>query len=353
MLLSIIQFILVLAGLILLHELGHYLAAKALGIEVEEFGIGFPPRILRLFRAWDTDFTLNWLPFGGFVRAKGEEDPDAPGGLFAAPAWKRILFYLAGPTMNLVIGVLLYVVIFLRMGVAPVGDQVLIVGIAPNSPAEAAGLREGDLILSMNGEPIRSIDHLIEVTRAHLGEEVTMVVQRDAETITVRLTPRVNPPEGEGAIGIMLSNPLAKIRWQQAIPLGFRTTGEHLKMLVSIPAHLIRKGQSKDFRLLGYKGMYDLYQSAREADAQPNNPTSGVNLLGFITAITLSLAVLNLFPIPALDGGRILFSLPELFTGKRIPARFEYIVNFVGFILLLWAMFYINLQDFINPVNLP
>ncbi len=351
--LSIVQFVLVLAGLILLHELGHYLAAKWLGIEVEEFGIGFPPRIMRLFRAWDTDFTLNWLPFGGFVRAKGEEDPDAPGGLFTAPAWKRVLFYLAGPTMNLLIGVVLYIVIFLRLGAAPMADKVLITDVAPDSPAAQAGLQAGDLVLTMNGQTIHSIEQLIHLTQAHLGQQVTLTVQRNTETLTVSLTPRVNPPPGEGAIGILLTNPLESITWYQAIPLGVGATGVHLKMLLSIPVRLIREGQSEDFRLLGYKGMYDLYQNARAADAQPDNPTSGVNLLSFITAITLSLAVLNLFPIPALDGGRILFTLPELLTGYRVPARFEVVVNFVGFMLLLWAMFYINLQDFINPVHLP
>jgi len=352
MLFTVLQFVLVLATLILCHELGHYLAAKVLGIAVEEFGIGFPPRITRLFRAWDTDFTLNWLPFGGFVRARGEEDPDAPGGLYTAPAWKRILFYLAGPTMNLLIGVVLYIVIFLRLGAAPMSDKVLIVDIAPNSPAEAAGLQAGDLVLAMNGEPIHSIDRLVQVTQANLGKQVTMTVQRDTERVTVQVVPRPNPPEGEGAIGILLSNPLQEITAWQAVPLGIAATGVHLKMLLTLPAQLLQK-QNQDFRLLGYKGMYDLYQNAREADRQPDNPTSGINLLGFLVAITLSLAVLNLFPIPALDGGRILFTLPELFTGKRIPARFEIAVNFVGFMLLLLAMVYINLQDFIHPVNLP
>ncbi len=136
LLIEIATFVAALAGLILIHEFGHYVAARMMKIEVEEFGLGFPPRLATLFTWGGTRFSLNWIPLGGFVRPKGENDPNIPGGLAAANPWKRLFVLFAGPFANLFVGILLFAMIYNQVGV-PVTDQVQIQEVVPDTPAAA------------------------------------------------------------------------------------------------------------------------------------------------------------------------------------------------------------------------
>ena len=159
---QLVQFVLGIAALILLHELGHFIAARLLNVEVEEFGIGFPPRIVKLFEYKGTAYSLNWLPLGGFVRPKGENDPDVQGGLAAASPWVRLGVLFAGPAMNLLIGVILGIILFYSLG-DPVQDKVKINYIDPRTPAAEAGLQAGDLFIAVNGQEIDSTTKLQEL----------------------------------------------------------------------------------------------------------------------------------------------------------------------------------------------
>lgn len=337
---QLLQFAIGIIILIIMHEFGHFIAARLLKIEVEEFGLGFPPRAKKLFRAWGTDFTLNWIPLGGFVRPKGENDPSVEGGLAAASPWKRLTVLFAGPAMNILIALVLGAILFYQMG-QPVLDKVLVAGIAPDSPAEQAGLQTGDIIVSINGTKIDGQVMLQEQIQANLGKEIEIVYLRGGQSFLVMLTPRENPPAGQGAIGIRMSSPTVPISFSQAVRQGAAATYENVTGILHLPLRMLNgQASPEEGRLVGYKGMFEIYQ-------QIQSP------LWFFMAISISLGVINLFPIPALDGGRILLTLPELIFRRRIPPKFENAIHLVGFTLLLILLIYVNVQDFINPIQLP
>lgn len=337
---QLLTFIIGIAILILLHELGHFIAARLLKVEVEEFGLGFPPRALRLFRAWGTEFTLNWIPLGGFVRPKGENDPDIKGGLAAASPWVRLTVLLAGPLTNIVIGILLGAILFYNIG-KPISDKVLVNLVAEGSPAAQAGLRSGDLILEVNSITIDGQEKLQQLIQDNLGLPISLKVQRNEQFLMVNLTPRIDPPEGQGAIGIVMTNPSEPISFNQAITQGVSITLENIRRILTLPIRMIQGDASPgEGRLVGYRGMFTIYQ-------QMMNP------LWFFMAISISLGVINLLPIPALDGGRILLLLPEIFIRRRIPPQYENAIHMVGFALLIILLIYINVQDFINPISFP
>lgn len=350
-----IEFVASLAILIVIHELGHFLASKLFKVEIEEFGIGFPPRLVTLFKAGGTIFSLNAIPLGGFVRPKGENDPTVEGGLAAAKPLVRIAVFLAGPLANILTAVILYSIIFVRIGAPDPSraNEVLINVVAQNSPAAAAGLLAGDVITKVNGQEIDSTDKLHDLVYANLGKEVIFTYRREGQEVDVKLTPRANPPEGEGAIGIVMGTPTMPLSPLVAIPEGARATFAHSKALIGVVGNIVQ-GQlpQGDARLVGYKGMFDIYENVRTEDSSSGYP-SGVSVLSFLTSISISLGLLNLLPIPALDGGRILFVLPELLFHKRIPQKYENVINAIGFTLMLILLLFINLQDFINPIQIP
>ncbi len=348
--LSILLFVLALASLIIVHELGHFFAAKLLKIKVDEFGIGFPPRLARLFRVGETVFTLNWIPLGGFVRPAGENDPGVPGGLAAANPWARLFVLTSGPAMNLLAALVLLSIIFLQLG-RPDLTKVEIMDVSPNSPAAEAGLQAGDIVVRVDDEQVDSTEELRSVIYAHLGQTIVIIYQRNGIEGTTSLVPR-NPPPQDGAIGIAMGNPSLPINPAEALWYAGAAIKDQADALIALPGQLLRGEVNGDHgRLVGYKGMYDIYTQVREADTAPNSTLPpGVNTLSFFASISVSLGLLNLLPVPALDGGRILFTLPEILFRKRIPAAYENAVNLIGFGMLLLLIVYINLQDFLNPI---
>ncbi len=337
---DILTFIAGLAVLIFVHELGHFLAARIFNVDVEEFGIGFPPRAAKLGEWKGTVFSLNWIPLGGFVRPKGENDPDVPGGLAAANPWVRLAVLSAGALMNILVGVLLGIMFVYSMG-EPIEDQVLIRDVAAGSPAQMAGLLPGDLVLQVNDHAITNVGDLQKTISGLLGQEVALRLQRGQEQVTIRVTPRPNPPEGQGALGVLLSNPTRPIAVGKAVTVGSELAFANIRGILQMPARLMRGEISQEEgRVVGYKGMFDIYQRV-------NTP------LWFFMAISISLGIMNLLPIPALDGGRILLTLPEILFRRRVPANAENLIHTVGFVLLILLLIYVNLQDFLNPLELP
>ncbi len=334
---QLFQFIGGIAILIIVHELGHFVAARLLKVEVEEFGIGFPPRAVKLFEAWGAKFTLNWIPLGGFVRPKGENDPDVPGGLAAASPWVRLGVLFAGPLMNILLGVLIAIIIVYNLGEP---DKVKIAQISPNSPAAQAGFQIGDIILAVNGREVHSSAELYNQIYQNLGVPTVITYQRGEQVYDVTLTPR-NPPPPDGAIGISMETIPKPTTWGKAIPQGVRTAFEYIRNVLSLPVRIAQGEVSpEETRPVGYKGMFDIYQ-------QLQSP------LWFFMIVSMSLGIFNLLPIPALDGGRILLTLPEIIIRRRIPPRYENMIHLVGFAMLLILLIYINIQDFINPIQLP
>ncbi|MCJ7519786.1 MAG: M50 family metallopeptidase [Anaerolineaceae bacterium] len=354
--LSLIEFIIALSVLLSMHELGHFLVGKLFKIEAEEFGFGYPPKLFKLFTLSGTDFTLNLIPFGAFVRFKGENDPEIPGGLAYANKWKRLGTLVAGAVMNLLTGILLFSFVISRTGM-PRTDVIFIAAVEPGSPAAQAGILPEDIIKSVNAIAITNMRKVSEIIQQNLDKSVTMELLRNNELVETTVTPRSNPPEGQGPLGIVMQNPVQKVGFFRAIPAGGQLAYEQGKQLLSLPLMLIRgQAQTQDMRLLSPKGIYDVYSQVRAEERQAEQDQPGlafVNIAWFFGIISTALGFTNLLPIPALDGGRMLFIIPEIISGKRVPAKYENMIHFIGYTALLLLMGYVFYQDFVNPIVLP
>lgn len=194
-----------LAVLIIIHELGHFFAARSVGVKVEEFGLGIPPRA-KGWRWKGVLWSLNWIPFGGFVRVKGEDGNDfSQDSMNAKGPWQRALFLVAGPFMNFVAAVVLCIVMVAFQGVTSTTESVYVNRVVAGSPAEAAGWQPGDVITGVNGASIASVDALSSAIDGSLDQPVDVSIRRGSETITTTVTPRSNPPDGQGATGIEIA----------------------------------------------------------------------------------------------------------------------------------------------------
>jgi regulator of sigma E protease len=356
-----IIFILAFGGMVLVHEFGHFIAARLCKIEVEEFGIGLPtPGALTLFTWQGTRFTLNWLPLGGFVRPKGENDPNVEGGLAAASPWKRLVVLFAGPTMNLLTAVLIYSIIFTRVGV-PDANRVLVSSVTEGSPAAQAGFKYGDIFISGNGQPIRNYDELRVIVDANKDKPVDFLVDRQGEQVKLTATPVMNTEAKRIMIGVGLGVPFKQSSSPvETVSLGAQYTYYNIRALVALPSQMLRGSlNSEQSRLVGLKGIYDILQQtvSHDVQASANAPVSTdpidqpVRTLELIASLSISLGIFNLFPFPALDGGRIIFVLPELIFRRRVSPQVENLIHGMGMAFLLLLMIYINVMDFINPVN--
>lgn len=342
-------FIVVLGTLLLGHELGHFIAARLRGVKVDEFGIGFPPRILTLFEAGGTKYTLNWIPLGGFVRPAGEDDPDVPGGLAASSKTTRALVLAAGPVANVILA--FFAFLFAFRFAAPNLDQVIIAQVEPNTPAYEAGILEGDLVVEVAGVAAESFQVIQEQISTSLGEELSFSLERDSQMIEVLLIPRTEWPEDQGPVGVTLGYPPADLGWGESARISLDSMQSQVVGLLQLPGRLIAgEASEEEARISGLKGIHDMLAWASSVDRSSDRPFITLNIVG---VISLGLALANLLPIPALDGGRLMFVFIEALIGRRISPQFEGLAHALGFAFLLILMVYFNLQDFINPITLP
>jgi regulator of sigma E protease len=310
---------------------------------------------------------------GGFVRPKGENDPNVEGGLAAAAPWKRLFVLFAGPFMNLATALMLIAVIISQMGgiITRFGEDagvqnILITEVVPNSPAEQAGLLMGDVLVASGGERLVDAGVLESVINANVDSPTTFVVLREGNELEVSVTPRMNEQEGRPMIGIGFC---AGCEFQsittlpQIMQYSLQVTGTQIYALVTLPVRLIQGTiPAEQGRLVGLKGIFDIMERsvsndvevARTNTASPavSNPfNQPVQTLFILASLSISLGIFNLFPFPALDGGRIIFVLPELLFRRRVPHQFENLVHGLGMALLLLVMIYVNVRDFIDPVT--
>ena len=350
MIVTILIGLAVLSVIVLVHELGHFITAKTSGIRVDEFGLGYPPRLLKVRRG-ETQYSLNAIPFGGFTKMAGEEDPKTPRSLASKSIGTRLLVLSAGSLMNILIALLFFSIAFM-VPHQVVNEPVMVKGIAPNSPAAMAGIEPGDTLLSVDGEPMRNLVDLLRSIQLNLGEEVTILVKHsDATTEDVQVVPRWRPPEGEGAIGIEIDLEAARLNrttvrqqypFWEAIPMGSSQLIETLvlykdgivSMIVgTVPAEVV-----------GPVGIIQITGEVAKTGIGP--------LLEFAALISLIIAIFNLFPIPALDGGRIAFVLLEwVRRGKRISPKTEGTVHFIGFAMLMAFILIITYQDIMRIIS--
>ncbi len=482
--LAIAAFFVVLIPLILVHELGHFLAAKRVGITILEFAIGFPPRIRKIFTWGETEFTINWIPLGGYVRPLGEDmvrpldekatedertallarhqeekeggqsdiaearsrgvlNPKAVNEIKPLP---RIFFMAGGALANFVLAFLLFFIVAITGIPQPIGGSVgvvstgtnsalaeaglqpgdlvtdvngakfsdsnalidtlyastenstltvqrgengervevvipplsqssrepiqrltLIAGTVPDAPGDAAGIQPGDIVEAFNGEPLDGTEAFRARTRENVGREITLTIRRGNDVFDVSLTPRTNPPEGQGAIGIVINailrDPgtgflfLEGAQQEEIVPqplidslrYGIQRIAEVISLTVRLPAQLLSGAvTAEEARPVSVVGMsqiggFVLQQSIDQGRVGP--------ILDFIAVISVALGFFNLLPIPALDGGRILFVLVEIVRGRPIAPEREGLVHLVGLALLLSLSVLVILNDVINPIT--
>ncbi len=364
---SLIIFLLALGGMIFVHELGHFIAARWAGIEVEEFGLGLPSyKLATLFKWQGTEFTIHALLLGGFIRPKGENDPNVPGGLASANPWKRLVVLFAGPLMNLLTAIVVFSFLIGSEGV-PLPGSIKIDSVAANSPAEQANIQAGDILLSINGQSVTEIEPAIALIKENLDQPVEMIFDRSGEQITLTATPLSTRKASEGALGVGLGYPTRPATFIESLSGGFTVTGIQAATIVYLPVALIRGAIApEDARFIGFKGIFDMFNVAVKEDVSTRQEAASIPAdatvpaprptnwtLNLIGVLSISLGVMNLFPIPALDGGRILFTLPEILFRKRIPANWENTVNGIAMLLLIGLMLFVNVMDFVNPVQIP
>lgn len=343
---TVLSFILILGLLVFVHELGHFVVAKRAGIRVEEFGFGYPPRMLTLFKRDETIYTINWLPLGGFVRMVGEngEDSNDPHSFSSKGKLARAAVLVAGSFMNLVLPVIIFSIIAM-LGV-PDGDptgRVQVVGIEPDSPAAAAGLQPEDEILFVGSQRIMSVAQLQSLVQQFEEREVTVDVERDGEMESFTMTPRRLTEESQVMIGVSIIDQRTIVRYNpiRAVMLGVEQTATLFSLMLQGFADMIGNlftGTVDSNSLAGPVGIM-------QATGEVARTGSVTNLLNFAAFLSVNLAIINLLPIPALDGGRLLFIAVEALRGKRISPEREGLVHLLGMALLLALMLFISVID--------
>lgn len=332
-------FMTILIGLVLAHEFGHFLTAKAFGVRVLEFGVGFPPRVFGK-RFGDTEYTVNWLPIGGFVRLLGEEDASDPRSLAAQARWKRLIIIGAGAVVNLILPPLLFAIAFMIPHEEPVGRAV-ISAIVPGSPAEAAGFERGDVIFAVDGRDAKNVATVARLVRIEMGHEVLVTVKRGEEFLDLPVEPRWAFPANQGPTGITIgaqypfTEPVAMAPWD-ALPAGVRATTDTLILARNQLIGWFRGGSGP-----GVAGPVGIAQATGEA-AKAGVPP----LFELAALLSINLGIVNLLPLPALDGGRIFFLLLEVVRGgRRVAPQKEALVHLVGFVAFIVLTIVVTFAD--------
>jgi regulator of sigma E protease len=343
---TIVAFLVILIVLILAHELGHFASAKASGVKVEEFGLFLPPRLFSVKRG-ETRYSVNAIPLGGFVRMAGEDDPGEPRSLASKPIPIRLVVLGAGSLMNLLLPLILLSISFM-IPHSVVTGQVLVVEVAPNSPAAEAGIEAGDIFVSINGNPVQNIGDLTRYFYRNLGKQLTAEIKRTDSTIEeVQLTARRKPPEGEGAVGIAVRTVDPVIERQsypfwKAVPLGAGSYGEIFVLLKNGVVSMMVGAEPVE--VTGPVGIAQLTGEVAKLGISP--------LLEFASIISINLAIINIFPIPPFDGGKIVFVLLEWARrGKRVSPKTERMIHTIGFLLLIAAFVAITYNDIMRFIS--
>lgn len=346
-------FFIVLTPIVLVHELGHFWAAKKSGIRVEEFGLGLPPRAAKLAEKNGTIYSLNWIPLGGFVRPAGEDDPTIPGGLAGASKRARFFVLVAGSTANFIMAILVFWIAFM-IG-PPTADEsvVSVLSVMPDSPAESAELLEGDVILAVNGVSVGNDITLIqeEVNQSE-GQPITFLLQREGQEVEKVLSPAFFADQEAYMVGISLGHPLSGERASmgpgESAVESVRFIGDYVGLFFRVPGMLMSgEMTAREARPVSIVGISQIAGQAAEASASNGNLFPILSMIAFIN---VALGLTNLLPIPALDGGRILFVLVEAIRGRRIEPERESMVHIIGMAVLLGLMVLLIVQDLVNPI---
>ncbi|MGO1579804.1 MAG: RIP metalloprotease RseP [Peptoniphilaceae bacterium] len=328
---SIFVFMLV----ILLHELGHFTVAKLSGIKVNEFSIGMGPKIFQK-KSRETDYSIRILPIGGFVAMEGEEESsNDPRSFNNVSVYKRIAVVLAGVFMNVVLAILAFMLVGLILGI----PSTTVSEVLENSPAEISQIKSGDKILKINEETVSSWDDITNnISRTKNNQKISVEVKRNDQILTKSLNSQLK--DGRIIIGI---SPELKKDFFGSIKYGFSQTFKTISDVYGVLSSLIR-GKVNVNNLAGPVGVISFIGQATSLGF--------VSLLRILGIISANLAVVNLLPIPALDGGKFVFLLYEAISGKKVNQKFEEILTIIGISLLLGLMIYVTIFGDLVRLNI-
>lgn len=355
MFLTVITFVLVLSVLVLAHEFGHFYFARRAGVKVEEFGFGFPPRLGGIKKG-DTLYSINWIPLGGFVKIKGEsgEDKDDPGSFASKTVWQKVLILSAGVIMNFILAWALLTGGYL-FGLPEVIDEVpvqarvanekmQIMSILKDSAGDMAGLRTGDEVLALNGEPVGTIDRFRAIMAENEGRPVQVELKRKGETVSLEATPAVIASTGRPGLGVALvKTGLVSYPFYYAPVAAARTTytftAEVVGSFYDLLADLFR-GKKVGVEFSGPVGIAVVTGEVARAGWR--------QLIQFMALLSVNLGVINILPIPALDGGRILFLAIGSLRRRGIGVNFERIAHTLGFAVLMLLVLVVTYKDVVR-----
>ncbi|MFH0987341.1 MAG: M50 family metallopeptidase [Patescibacteria group bacterium] len=354
--LSILIFLLVINFLVVSHELFHFIAAKRAHLKVEEFCIGFPPRIFKKKRE-ETVYSIGLLPLGGFVKIEGMDTSDRTPTFYSKSVRERFWIIFAGVVANFFLAIILFSIGFsvglpqaIEKDVPPGARNIgiSIVEVAADSPAEKAGIKLGDKIIkiteTLSGQEklIKEIDEVKNITDGNRGKTLIFTLGRGNKIIKKEVLARTSPPENEGAIGIaMARTAIVSYPWYQSILKGVRTTldlsSATFKYLFQAARDAISGKEVKGIEFRGPIGIGVMVSQMLEL--------GGVYVLQFTAILSLNLAILNALPFPALDGGRLFLLLIEKIRKRPLSYKIESLINNVGFAILIILMIIVSFQD--------
>ena len=346
--LAIPLFLVMFTLIIAVHEFGHYITARLLGMRVLEFAFGFPPRIFAIRRG-GIDYSVNAIPFGGFVRILGQDDfsieqhgAGDPGSFTSKPWWAQAIVLAAGVAMNFVLAIVVLTAAFMIGTEAPTG-VVRVEEVAAGSPAEAAGIEPGDVVKTIDGRTITRTGELQTYIYSHAGKEVTIVLDRGVRTVgPLVIVPRPQPPENEGPLGVRLSevtSPPTALPLPQAFTQAVRLTGDVVAQIADLPGQLLARpaGQPGPPPVGGPIEILRVTALVSQAGLSA--------FLKLVGVISVNLGVLNIIPFPGLDGGRLFFVLLSAALRRRLSPQVEAAIHAVGFVLLLGLLVVVSVAD--------
>lgn len=379
---NILVFVFILSALVLIHEAGHFFVAKFFGIKVEEFGWGIPPRAFGK-KFGETIYSINWLPFGGFVKLYGEDEAgggsvanqkhlshvkDKKRAFFARPVSQRAAVVVAGVVMNLLLAFFVY---YLFLGISGFKAELplltdhqffgvnqqkkidtTIAQVAPKSPAEMSGIKPLSKVQSVDGKRISSVETFQKIILLNKGKELEIALQdmRTNKSYTVKVTPRVNPPKGEGALGVAFGIPVAVLSYD-TLPQKLLSGIVHplnlvvynfdiLKSLINVSVKEKNPGLAGE----AVGGPVMIYRVVGDLLHLPPKDAF-LQLLNLTGLLSMSLAIFNILPIPALDGGRLFFILIEGITKRKMNPQLEGYIHQVGMTILLLLIALVTFKD--------
>jgi regulator of sigma E protease len=348
--LTVMVFLAILVVLVLVHEVGHFIVARLSGVRVHEFGIGFPPRLARLASDGETDYTLNWLPLGGFVRLEGEEgESDDPRAFVRQGLGRRLAILAAGVVMNLALAFMIFAII--AWGFEPTVET-RVESVLAGSPAASIGLVEGDVITRVDGRSFPYFDNVAPTAymRERAGQEVTITVRHPSGQ-TVDLAVTLRSPEdvaaGQGALGIgarfVLGDAVTRSPGE-ALRLGASRTLEACGLVLGALRDLVLSVANNPGQAPPVAGPIGIAQAVGTIRTQ----APPVVLFWLVAVLSANLAVVNILPLPPLDGGRVAVALIQAGTGNRINVSLERATYFIGFLLLMAFILWVSYFDILR-----